>query len=363
MKKVIMTIFFIIGGSVGYSVMPSVWEAVVGHHAWLSNELINAVAFGIIFLFLGFTVAPFIERLIHKTVSWTEKQSVSSLIFGGLGLIIGLLIGYLLGLPVAALNIVVISSIFPLVSSLILGFIGYHTLMNRGEEMLAFLTRQASKKEVPATGVVAVPAGQGADAPLSDYKILDTSVIIDGRIVDIIKTGFIEGTLLVPQFVLNELQHIADHTDSLKRTKGRRGLDILNQLNKDDQVKIEFYDGDFDDTDEVDAKLVKLAKLLGASLLTNDFNLNKVSEFQQIRVLNINELANAVKPMLIPGESLWVQILKAGTERRQGVAYLEDGTMVVVEDGLDHMEERLLVVVTSALQTAAGRMIFAKISD
>ena len=192
------------------------------------------------------------------------------------------------------------------------------------------------------------------------YKLLDTSVIIDGRIADIVKTGFVEGILVIPNFVLQELQYIADSSDSLKRAKGRRGLDILNTLQKDDEVPIEFYEGDFEDIVEVDSKLIRLAKLMDAAIVTNDYNLNKVSEFQNVTVFNINALANAVKPVVIPGELMRVQIIKAGTERKQGVAYLEDGTMIVVEEGQHYMNEWLEVVVTSALQTAAGRMIFAK---
>ena len=193
-----------------------------------------------------------------------------------------------------------------------------------------------------------------------EYKILDTSVIIDGRIYDIAKTGFIEGTLLIPNFVLQELQYIADSADSLKRVRGRRGLDILNALQKESDMNVEMYDGDFEDITEVDSKLIKLAKLLDGVVVTNDFNLNKVSEFQNVPVLNINELANAVKPVVIPGETMNVMVVKAGTERNQGVAYLDDGTMIVVEDGQFYMNKAIEVVVTSALQTAAGRMIFAK---
>ena len=165
---------------------------------------------------------------------------------------------------------------------------------------------------------------------------------------------------MIPNFVLYELQYIADSGDSLKRVRGRRGLDILNSLQKEEGISVEMYDGDFEDISEVDSKLIKLAKLLDGVIVTNDYNLNKVSEFQNVAVLNINALANAVKPVVIPGETMNVLLVKAGTERQQGVAYLDDGTMVVVEDGQHYMNEHIEVVVTSALQTAAGRMIFAK---
>ncbi len=199
-----------------------------------------------------------------------------------------------------------------------------------------------------------------ADENYRKYKILDTSVIIDGRVQAIAKTGFIEGTLLVPNFVLHELQLISDSADSVKRSRGRRGLDILNAMQEDPDINIEMYDGDFEDLTEVDGKLIKLAKLLDGVVVTNDFNLNKVSQFQNVPVFNINELANALKPEMLPGEGMRVTVIKSGTERQQGVAYLEDGTMVVVEDGQYYMNKPLDVVVTSALQTAAGRMIFAK---
>ena len=193
-----------------------------------------------------------------------------------------------------------------------------------------------------------------------EHKILDTSVIIDGRIADICKTGFIEGTIVIPEFVLEELQHIADSSDLLKRNRGRRGLDILNKIQKELEVKVLIYEGDFDEISEVDSKLVKLAKLLKGKVVTNDFNLNKVCELQGVSVLNINDLANAVKPVVLPGEEIVVQVIKDGKEHGQGVAYLDDGTMIVVEGGRDYIGMTMEVLVTSVLQTSAGRMIFAK---
>jgi uncharacterized protein YacL len=192
------------------------------------------------------------------------------------------------------------------------------------------------------------------------YKILDTNILIDGRIYDLVKTGFLEGTLLVPNFVLYELQYIADSGDSIKRVRGRRGLDILNKLQEERIAPVEMYEGDFDDIDEVDSKLIALAKKVDGVIVTNDWNLNKVIQFQNVQVLNINNLAKSLRPRVIPGEHLTVTVVKKGTERQQGVAYLDDGTMVVVEDGRYFMNERIEVEVTSALQTDAGRMIFAR---
>lgn len=192
------------------------------------------------------------------------------------------------------------------------------------------------------------------------YKLLDTSVIIDGRIADISATGFVEGVLVVPQFVLTELQHIADSSDTLKRTRGRRGLDILKRLQDERASKVLITEIDFEDVSEVDLKLVRLAKKMDAQILTNDFNLNKVCELHRVQVLNINDLANAVKPVVIPGEDMQVVVIKDGKEHNQGVAYLDDGTMIVVEGGRSYIGQAITVTVTSVLQTSAGRMIFAK---
>ncbi|MCM8794972.1 MAG: hypothetical protein NC819_04130 [Candidatus Omnitrophica bacterium] len=190
--------------------------------------------------------------------------------------------------------------------------------------------------------------------------LLDTSVIIDGRIADICQTKFIEGRLIVPRFVLKELQQIADSQDPIKRNRGRRGLDVLARLQKTPQIDIKISEEDFPETKEVDAKLVKLAKLIGSKVLTNDFNLNKIAELQGVAVLNINELANALKPVVLPGELLETRLIKEGKEYNQAVAYLDDGTMVVVEQGRGLIGQTVRVLVTSVLQTAAGRMIFAK---
>ena len=190
--------------------------------------------------------------------------------------------------------------------------------------------------------------------------MLDTSVIIDGRIFDICETGFIEGPLVIPNFVLDELRHISDSSDSLKRTRGRRGLDILNKIQKELSIETKIWEVDFPKIEEVDSKLLKLAQNLHGKVITNDYNLNKVAEVQGVPVLNINELSNAVKPVVIPGEEMVVDVVKDGKESSQGVAYLDDGTMIVVENGKRLIGEQIEVIVTSVLQTAAGRMIFAK---
>jgi uncharacterized protein YacL len=248
--------------------------------------------------------------------------------------------GLLMGLAVSA------------VLTLFFGYMGLRIGLRKKEEMAAGLQAVLASRKAPE------PEDKGPR--YEEHKILDTSVIIDGRIADICKTGFIEGTLVIPEFVLEELQHIADSSDLLKRNRGRRGLDILNKIQKELDVRVLIYEGDFEEIGEVDSKLVKLAKALRGKVVTNDFNLNKVCELQGVSVLNINDLANAVKPVVLPGEEIVVQVIKDGKEHGQGVAYLDDGTMIVVEGGRDYIGTTMEVLVTSVLQTSAGRMIFAK---
>ncbi|OPZ26867.1 MAG: putative PIN and TRAM-domain containing protein precursor [Deltaproteobacteria bacterium ADurb.BinA179] len=258
---------------------------------------------------------------------------------GFLGAILGLVIGSLLGYVLLRLEGGIF--LFILINSLF-AYLGYTVGLAWGKELgdLPMFQRRGTSEH-------------------PRRKILDTSVIIDGRVPDICDAGFIEGVLVAPQFILNELQHIADSSDPLKRARGRRGLDILNRLQKNPQVQFEILDKDFPKIKEVDSKLIALAKEIEADVLTNDFNLNKVAQIQGVNVLNINQLANAVKPIVLPGESLSVTIAKQGKEKGQGVAYLEDGTMVVVEQGEYLLNKSIEVTVTSILQTPAGRMIFA----
>lgn len=209
-------------------------------------------------------------------------------------------------------------------------------------------------------GMGLMPQSSAKVDSLESMKIIDTSVIIDGRIADIIETKFIEGVLVVPKFVLDELQQIADSPDSVRRSRGRRGLDVLNRLKKDKETLLRITDKDFPEIPDVDSKLVKLAKVLDAKILTNDFNLYKVAEIQGVTVLNINLLTNALKPVVLPGEKMKIVVIKEGKDPGQGIGYLDDGTMVVVDSGKKYVGEEIFVTVTSVLQTPAGRMIFAK---
>lgn len=359
-KKIIIFLSIIVGISFGLTIGPVIWPSLNINNAYLINPYINAIIFAIVFGALGLAIAPFIYRAFNRLVTFIEGVTTSTLIFGTVGILLGLMIGYFVALPFVALNIPFLSQTLPVILSIVFALVGFQTATSRKDEWLRLFQRNQKVEQEEAV------EGQVLERKASDnfhkYKLLDTSVIIDGRISDIVQTNFIEGVLVIPNFVLHELQLIADSSDSLKRQKGRRGLDILNELQQNKKIPIEYYEGDFEEVDEVDTKLVKLAKLIDAAIMTNDYNLNKVCEFQNIPVFNINELANSVKPALIPGEELVVTIIKAGTERKQGVAYLDDGTMIVVEDGQYYMNERINVVVTSALQTNAGRMIFAKLT-
>ncbi|MGK0552742.1 PIN/TRAM domain-containing protein [Enterococcus faecalis] len=360
-KRIITLLMIVVGASLGISLLPMAWKmANQAGNNWLNNNFTNGLIGAIIFFILSLGLAKYIVSGVKKIETALNELSLTYLLFGTIGAILGLTFGVIISIPMYNLAIPIVNSVLPILVMIMLGYLGFRMGTTRIDEWRKiFVPRQ---KKMSAEGEEA--EGQLLDRKVEDhfhkYKILDTSVIIDGRIYDIAKSGFLEGVILIPNFVLYELQYIADSGDSLKRVRGRRGLDILNALQKEDGISVEMYDGDFEDISEVDSKLIKLAKLLDGVVVTNDYNLNKVSEFQNVPVLNINALANAVKPVVIPGETMNVTVVKAGTERQQGVAYLDDGTMVVVEDGQHYMNEHLQVVVTSALQTAAGRMIFAK---
>lgn len=358
MKKRVVNIFMALAGvSLGLSILPLAWRAIgVAQNQWLNNNITNSIIGGLIFYLFSLLVADYVLRIIRRTEEKLSEFSLPYILFGATGVIIGLLIGVIVSIPFFNWNVPFVNSVVPVVLMSVLGYLGFRMGTTRIDEWRKIFITKPKKTEDTDAQLL----DRKSNEHFHKYKILDTSVIIDGRIYDIAKTGFIEGVILIPNFVLYELQYIADSGDSLKRVRGRRGLDILNALQEEDGIEVEMYEGDFDDIAEVDSKLLKLAKLLDGVVVTNDFNLNKVASFQNVPILNINALANAVKPVVIPGETMQVLVVKAGTERQQGVAYLDDGTMVVVEDGQHFMNERIQVVVTSALQTAAGRMIFAK---
>jgi len=359
-KKFVQIAFLLIGGALGLVFLPPLYELLhLSSNPWLDNPYVS-VALGALLLFtLSFAFSDYFVKLI----SWMEevlfKVPVGDLLFGTLGLIIGLIVAYFLGFAIDSVQIPVITEVLPIILSFVLGYLGFRLGFRKRDELIQLFTLRSNNTKKKATEGAEIPEVRGS------YKLLDTSVIIDGRIADISETGFIEGILVVPQFVLTELQHIADSSDTLKRTRGRRGLDILRKLQDERKTKVEITDEDFEDVQEVDLKLVRLAKKMGndTQIVTNDFNLNKVCELHHVKVLNINDLANAVKPVVIPGEDMQVVVIKDGKEHNQGVAYLDDGTMIVVEGGRNYIGQAITVTVTSVLQTSAGRMIFAKPKD
>lgn len=315
----------------------------------------------------GFLLSPFFIRKLKGFAVFVEaqlnKMPTHDVIAGAIGLLIGLIIANLLGYAFS--KIPVVGEYIPVVFSIVLGYLGIHIMIKKRSELVSifdfipkFMKELVKIREAKQAAAPKLPAAESGEQPC--YKLLDTSVIIDGRIADICETGFLEGTLLIPVFVLEELQHIADSADALKRVRGRRGLDILQKIRQETHMKVQITEVDFEEIPEVDSKLVQLAQQVGGKIITNDFNLNKVAQLRGVEVLNINALSNAVKPVVIPGETMQVAIVKSGKEAGQGVAYLEDGTMIVVENGNRYMGETIEVEVTSALQTAAGRMIFAK---
>ncbi|MDT6980026.1 PIN/TRAM domain-containing protein [Levilactobacillus zymae] len=360
-RTVILALFIIIGGVLGAAYLPRTWQLLGITSPFVDNILVNILLGAIIFLILGVFFASSLIRVVNRLEAYLNRQNPMTLIFGSLLTIVGLALALLISQFLFRVPSFFISTVIPWLLMLLLGYLGFRlgTRLSkiRGEEWRKLFQSRTKKANDEASEKV---LDKQAEPNFHHYKILDTNILIDGRIYDLAKTGFLEGTLLVPNFVLYELQYIADSSDSVKRVRGRRGLDILNKLQNEQIMPIEMYEGDFEDIPEVDSKLIALAKKNGGVIVTNDYNLNKVIQFQNVQVLNINSLANALKPRVIPGENLHVMVVKNGTERQQGVAYLDDGTMVVVEDGKYFINKQLDVVVTSAIQTDAGRMIFAK---
>ncbi len=304
------------------------------------SELTSSKTFALWGL-LGGSVLAILTILFVENAKKTPLRKIGG---GVIGLLLGLLFARLASSAIplfAKSGSIAISGVIYAT----LGYIGLKIGLKKGEEFNLQSLMLSKGKET------------------EHFKILDTSVIIDGRVADICETGFIEGVFIIPQFVLHELQHIADSPDSVKRTRGKRGLEILHRMQKSVDIEVRISEQDFPRIKEVDTKLVELAKRIDGKIITNDANLNKVAELQGVSVLNINGLANALKPVVLPGEELNTYVLKEGKEPGQGVAYLDDGTMVVIENGRRFMGRSLDVVVTSVLQTTAGRMIFAKVKE
>lgn len=304
--------------------------------------------------FIGFLIAPWISiKPLNAVRKRLSSVSAQTLLYGLIGLIVGLISTALLAYPISLLPDP-LGSILPFVAVLLFGYLGIVLFVTRQKDFhtlfKSFSKGSASKED------------QDEPSGLQDSRriLVDTSAIIDGRIADIARTGFIPGRLLIPRFVLNELQYVSDSADNLRRQRGRRGMEVLAELQKDTAIPVTITDIDVEGVREVDERLIVLARQLSCPILTNDYNLNRVAELQGVSILNINELANAVKAILLPGETLDMKIIQEGKEYGQGVGYMEDGTMVVVEDGHKLIGKTITISVTKVLQTAAGRMIFAK---
>ncbi len=315
----------------------------------ISSYTLSAIIFGIIFYLLFPKVVKKLKKDFEKIIQKTQKTPISEIFIIVLGLIIGLIIAFLISLPFSNIKFPVIGGLLSIIITIfiyvIFAFLSIKIAINKKDDILKirFFSKEKYGKKTKIT-----------------CKILDTSVIIDGRINDIIKTGFLEGPIVIALFMVKELQYIADSEDANKRQRGRRGLDILDQIQKQKQVEVKVVEKDYKDIKEVDHKLLKLTEDLHGKLVTNDYNLNKVATFKKIPILNINELALSVKPVVIQGEKLIVEVISKGKEEEQGLGYLPDGTMIVVEDGKNYIGKTIETTVTSILQTPAGKMIFTR---
>jgi len=345
-------LFALAGGLIGFQVIPGI--KIIGNfeiliqHRWLLYVLsfILGSFFGFIFFILSHKK---LGCLIKRIVTYFLRIPAQNILSGVIGLIIGLIIANLLAYSLSFIPY--IGNYLPIILNVTLGLLGIALGLSKREESLNFYRKNINKLKKRERSFQYQP------------KILDTSVIIDGRIADICQTDFLEGELIIPRFILNELQSIADSSEPLKRNRGRRGLDVLNKINKIHADRIKIISHDYQDLKSVDTKLIRLAKELDAKVLTNDYNLNKLAQLEDVSVLNINDLSNALKSIILPGEELITQIVKEGKESGQGVAYLDDGTMIVVENGNKNIGAKVKVTVTSILQTPAGRMIFGRIKE
>lgn len=365
LRKLLRTILTVTGAIVGYGVflLTKFLVSLSGHEDWVNfsgiQEISISLLFAIIFGLIFFRLTPAFTKQGNKVAKNIEtdlqKMSTNDIVLGTIGLIAGLIVAFLISQIYVGIKIPYVDVILNIITYIILGYLGIVIATRKGKDIK---TAWMTSRKVSSVGGGRGGRQKNAAAP----KIFDTSVIIDGRISDIMKTGFIEGPIVIPEFVLVELRHIADSSDALKRNRGRRGLDILNRIQSD--YGIEIYntaeEKALDEIPEVDVKLLKLAQIMNGKVVTNDFNLNKVAAIKGVEVLNINELANTLKPVVLPGEEMILSLVKEGKENNQAVAYLDDGTMIVVEEGKKFIGQTIKVLVTSVLQTSAGRMIFAK---
>ena len=350
-------------GMIVLAIVGVYWGSDLGKLAQTNSDAVFTVeqyafTFGLVGALVGIILTPFFTtRPIRSFRALLGKISAHSLFAALLGLISGLIIAALVAIPVSRLP-EPFGNIMPFLGLLVFGYIGVSVFVMRQNDILGVLSGLGGRGQAQQSAAEGTPP-----AANSRTILLDTSVIIDGRIADIARTGFMPGSLLIPRFVLIELQYIADSSDSLRRARGRRGMEVLAQLQKEPSIPVQISDIDVEGVREVDDKLVILARQLRCPILTNDYNLNRVAGLQGVTVLNVNDLANAVKSVLLPGEQLLIRVIQEGRENNQGVGYMDDGTMVVIENGRDYMNREIHATVTKVLQTAAGRMIFARPDD
>jgi len=356
MTFIIRLIGLLVLGSIGVAIGTQLAEIPAIPEIFRSYTSILGGALGAI---LGFLATPAMIINPIQTLRRNIQQLPAHTIFTAtLGLFLGLALSAISAYPLSLVPSP-LGQFLPFIATAVFGYVGVTVAVMR-QDLFQGLRERIFPKDADSEPVAVEPAPVEAKKP---GVLLDTSVIIDGRIADICRTGFIQGELIVPLFILNELQHVADSADTLRRNRGRRGLEILRQLQEESPMPVRLIEADVANVREVDDKLISLAKELGAAILTNDYNLNRVAELQAVTVLNVNELANAVKTVLLPGETFTIHVLQAGKEQNQGVGYLDDGTMVVVEDGAAYIGDTIEVTVSKVLQTAAGRMIFARFNS
>lgn len=370
MKRLVTAVMIFICAAAGYQ-----FSIFMLSENWFpSMSMIHPITTTILIVFLaalcGFIIAPLFWWGIIKFGQFFEARiqnvSVADLIISMVGLILGLLLANLIAIPLSKIP-GGIGIYIAVLLNVALGYWGMRFFAKRGDDFWNMLTNmdikaKLTRKKKGENGEIEIVPG-GAHTELSFPKILDTSAIIDGRILDVAQTGFLEGIIVLPRFILAELQGVADSTDSLRRTRGRRGLSVVTELQKIKGLSIEIPEVTLKELDreKVDEALVVLARQLNGKVITTDYNLNQVAQIEGVDVLNVNDLANSLKPMLLPGEKVDIDIIRLGRENHQGIGYLDDGTMLVVEDGYRHVGERVKVTVTSMLQTSAGRMVFARI--
>lgn len=345
LRALLTVVYFLLGMSIGIWLFP---EVVIMVDIELPKVIGNLFVYGAVggLLFLAATAwsIPWLKTQVEKLEKIVLGRNITEIFFASIGMLFGLLVAVLLTLLINTFNIPVVNEIFPIISAVILGYLGFQVGLKKFGEVIELFQKSPKSTE-----------------SISVKKLVDTSAIIDGRILDVLSTGFLEGEIIIPQFVLDELQLIADSTDHVKREKGQRGLDVLNQLRTESEF-VNVQPVKYDKLD-VDHQLIELANEINAAIITTDYNLNRVAQVHNIKVLNVNELQDSLKLMLAQGDIFKILITKTGKEKGQGVGYLEDGTMVVVDDADMYINELQKVQVTSILQTNSGRIIFTKLAN